>query len=149
MSHAQTMQRYGSTITLRLILAVAAVMAITACKPEEAPDDEVQARPVRTVEVIEKKLGKTVTLAGTVESQVQVDLAFRIGGRLEERAIGVGDTVEAGQLIARLDPSDEENGLRAAEASLPTSGVVAAIAFAVSTPTPGIDASRRLTSLCL
>jgi RND family efflux transporter MFP subunit len=112
------MQRSGSTITLRLILAVAAVMAITACKPEEAPDDEVQARPVRTVEVIEKTLGKTVTLAGTVESQVQVDLAFRIGGRLEERAIGVGDTVEAGQLIARLDPSDEENGLRAAEASL-------------------------------
>ena len=35
-----------------------------------------------------------------------------------ERAVDVGDTVEAGQLIARLDPSDEENALRAAEASL-------------------------------
>lgn len=35
-----------------------------------------------------------------------------------ERFINVGDTVREGQLIARLDPTDEENGLRAAEASL-------------------------------
>lgn len=118
MPHPQTMPISGSTAALRLIMVVAAVMAISACKPEEAPDDEVLSRPVRTVEVTEKTLGDTVTLAGTVESQMQVDLAFRIGGRLEERAFGVGDTVEAGQLIARLDPSDEENGLRAAEASL-------------------------------
>jgi RND family efflux transporter MFP subunit len=118
MPHPQMMQRSRSTATLRLIMVAVAVMVIAACKPEEAPDDEVQARPVRTVEVTEKTLGNTVTLAGTIESQVQVDLAFRIGGRLEDRLTAVGDHVEAGQLMARLDPSDEENGLRAAEASL-------------------------------
>ncbi len=59
-----------------------------------------------------------MSLAGTVESQVLVNLAFRIGGRLTERLVDVGDTVEPGQLLARLDPTDEENGLRAAEASL-------------------------------
>jgi membrane fusion protein, multidrug efflux system len=53
-----------------------------------------------------------------VESQVQADLGFRIGGRLTERLVQVGDVVEAGQLLARLDPTDEENGLRAAEANL-------------------------------
>jgi RND family efflux transporter MFP subunit len=35
-----------------------------------------------------------------------------------ERAVSVGDAVKVGQLIARLDATDEENGLRAAEASL-------------------------------
>jgi membrane fusion protein, multidrug efflux system len=34
----------------------------------------------------------------------------------------VGDTVEAGQRIAALDPMDEENALRAAEAALAASG---------------------------
>lgn len=47
-----------------------------------------------------------------------MNLAFRIGGRLTERRVDVGDTVEPGHLLARLDPTDEENGLRAAEASL-------------------------------
>jgi RND family efflux transporter MFP subunit len=47
-----------------------------------------------------------------------VDFGFRIGGRLLERLVGVGDTVEPGQVIARLDPSDEENALRGAEAGL-------------------------------
>ena len=62
--------------------------------------------------------GETVSLAGTVESQVQADLGFRIGGRLLERLVSVGDAVTAGQVMARLDPADEENGLRAAEANL-------------------------------
>jgi membrane fusion protein, multidrug efflux system len=59
-----------------------------------------------------------VAIAGTVESQVQADLGFRIGGRVLERLVNVGDVVTAGQPLAKLDPSDEENGLRAAEASL-------------------------------
>lgn len=83
---------------------------------EKAAEPDV--RPVRVVTVAESKSGETVQLAGTVESQIQVDLAFRAGGRMTDRLVNVGDMVEAGQLIARLDPADEENGLRAAEASL-------------------------------
>jgi len=71
------------------------------------------------VVTIEKsEAGQTVQLAGTVESQVEVDLGFRIGGRMVERAVNMGDVVKAGHLVARLDPTDEENGLRAAEANL-------------------------------
>jgi membrane fusion protein, multidrug efflux system len=90
---------------------------LTACVEEEAPA-EVDARPVRTITVEERQVGETVAIAGTVESQVQADLGFRIGGRVLERLVNVGDVVTAGQPLAKLDPSDEENGLRAAEASL-------------------------------
>lgn len=79
---------------------------------------EGDARPVRTVTVTQRDGAESVSLSGTVESQIEVDLAFRIGGRMTERLVGVGDTVNAAQLIARLDPTDEANGLRAAEASL-------------------------------
>ena len=89
---------------------------IASCSPE---NEEVVNEPrlVRTVTVEENQAGQTVQFAGTVESQIQVELAFRIGGRVVERLVNVGDAVKAGQRVARLDSSDEENGLRAAEAS--------------------------------
>jgi len=92
-------------------------LALAACsrESEEQPAD---IRPVRTTTVQEHKPTREVRFAGTVESQVQIDLSFRIAGRLMERLVNVGDTVTAGQLVARLDPADEENNLRAAEASL-------------------------------
>ncbi|HTW29357.1 MAG TPA: efflux RND transporter periplasmic adaptor subunit [Acetobacteraceae bacterium] len=45
-------------------------------------------------------------------------LAFRIGGRLLERPVHVGDLLKAGQLVGRLDPRDEQNAVRMAEAKL-------------------------------
>jgi RND family efflux transporter MFP subunit len=98
-------------------LAAGLVGVLAACDAEEEPAPA-EVRPVRVVTVAESDGGSVVSLAGTVESQVQVDLAFRIGGRMVERLVGVGDAVEAGQIIARLDPTDEENALRGAEASL-------------------------------
>jgi RND family efflux transporter MFP subunit len=73
---------------------------------------------VRVAVVEETSGGRVISLAGTVESQTLVNLAFRIGGRMTERLVDVGDTVAADQLVARLDPTDEENGLRSAEANL-------------------------------
>jgi membrane fusion protein, multidrug efflux system len=92
-------------------------LTLAGCVEEEAPT-EVEARPVRTITIAEQLVGETVTVAGTIESQVQVDLGFRIGGRLAERLVSVGDVVTAGQALAKLDPADEENGLRSAEANV-------------------------------
>ncbi len=98
-------------------LFLAMALGLSACiETEEAAPAE--ARPVRVVTVEERVTGDVVSLAGTVESQAQVDLGFRIGGRIVERTVDVGDQVEPGQVLARLDPTDEENGLRAAEAAL-------------------------------
>jgi RND family efflux transporter MFP subunit len=100
-----------------IMLAAGLAGSLAACDSEEDASAP-QVRPVRVVTVEERESGETVSLAGTVESRVQVDLAFRIGGRMTERLVNVGDTVASGQLVARLDPTDEENGLRAAEASV-------------------------------
>lgn len=96
--------------------AMALAGFLAACTAEK---EEVATAPrlVRVVTIEENKAGQTVQFAGTVESQVQVDLAFRIGGRVVERLVNVGDVVEGGQRLARLDASDEENGLRAAQAA--------------------------------
>lgn len=99
-------------------LAILAVFLLASCKTEEDTETELPVRPVRTATITEEAVGTSVTLAGTIESQVQVDLGFRIGGRMVERLVDVGDHIETDEVLARLDPSDEENGLRAAEANL-------------------------------
>jgi RND family efflux transporter MFP subunit len=53
--------------------------------------------------------GATVSqwsLAGEVKPRVEVRYGFRVGGRVVERKVEVGDRVEPGQLLARLDPQD-------------------------------------------
>ena len=102
---------------VRLAFMLGLVAFLASCKEtEEAAPAE--ARPVRVVTVEERTSGDEVSLAGTLESQVQVDLGFRIGGRVAERLVNVGEVVTAGQALAHLDPTDEQNGLTAAEASL-------------------------------
>jgi HlyD family secretion protein len=54
-------------------------------------------------------------LSGTIEV-TQVDLAFKIPGRLLERIVDEGDTVAAGQVIARLDDVDQKLQVARAEA---------------------------------
>ena len=96
---------------------MASLTLLVGCGAEEevaAPE----IRPVRVVSVQELSGGETVSLTGTIQAENEVNLAFRIGGRLIERLVNVGDQVEAGQVVARLDPEDDENALRAARAEL-------------------------------
>ena len=57
-------------------------------------------------------------LTGRIESANEAALGFRISGRMFERPVRVGDRVEAGQVIARLEPQNEMNALRSAQANL-------------------------------
>ena len=50
----------------------------------------------------------------TVMTVVGRYLAFEVPGQLIERPVNIGDEVEVGQVLARLDPRDYENELRAA-----------------------------------
>jgi RND family efflux transporter MFP subunit len=75
-------------------------------------------RPVRTVTVEKREAGTPVTLTGRIEAEDEVDLGFRISGRLLENSGRLGDRVETGQLLARLEPQNEMNQLRSAEANL-------------------------------
>jgi HlyD family secretion protein len=56
-------------------------------------------------------------LSGTIEV-TQVDLAFKIPGRLVERTVDEGDTVAAGQIVARLDAVDQKLQVARAEAEV-------------------------------
>jgi RND family efflux transporter MFP subunit len=73
---------------------------------------------VRAITIEARSDAGIVSLTGTVQAQTEINESFRIDGRLIERTVDVGDTVRVGQLIARLDPENEESGLQAARAGL-------------------------------
>ena len=102
----------------RITAATAAVAAATVAGCDEPAPPTPQARPVRTVTVQRRAEGQIVSLAGHVRARDQAGLAFRLDGRMIERPVNVGDALRAGQLVARLDPQDQQNALRSAQANL-------------------------------
>ncbi len=59
-----------------------------------------------------------ITLTGRIEAEDEVALAFRISGRLLENGGKLGDRVQPGQVVARLESQNELNTLRTAQANL-------------------------------
>jgi RND family efflux transporter MFP subunit len=102
----------------RLALWPVLLLGLLAACQREAAKPEPEIRPVRSLTIERLATGGTVTLTGTVQAQTEINQAFRIDGRLIERTVDIGDTVRPGQLIARLDPQNEEAGLQAARAQL-------------------------------
>jgi RND family efflux transporter MFP subunit len=100
-----------------LALAAFAALSLSACQPAaEAPPPEV--RPVRTITIGQGASAGMVALTGTVQAQNEVNLSFRIDGRMIERTVDIGDNVRPGQLIARLDPQNEESGVQTVRAQI-------------------------------
>ncbi|WP_427306121.1 efflux RND transporter periplasmic adaptor subunit [Cupriavidus sp. H39] len=99
-----------------LLVAVGSLLP-AACKHAEEPTAP-EVRPVRTIKIEQRAATSTVTLTGTVHAQSEISLSFRIDGRMTERRVKVGDTVKPGQLVARLDPQNEQSSLQGANAQL-------------------------------
>jgi membrane fusion protein, multidrug efflux system len=96
---------------------VALAMIVVSCE-QEADTVAPVIRPVRAITAAKREAGAPVTLTGRIEAEDEVTLAFRISGRLMENDGKLGDRIEAGQKVARLESQNERNTLRAAQASL-------------------------------
>jgi RND family efflux transporter MFP subunit len=75
-------------------------------------------RAVRTWVVGTAPAQAQLEFAAEVRPRVESRLGFRVQGKLVERPAQVGQTVRAGQLLARLDPQDLKLGQEAARAAL-------------------------------
>ncbi|WP_278407112.1 efflux RND transporter periplasmic adaptor subunit [Pseudomonas rhodesiae] len=71
---------------------------------------------VQTVEPAD--FAAAVTLTGDIQARVQTDLSFRVGGKIIQRMVDVGDRVSAKQVLARLDPKDLQTNVDSAQAQV-------------------------------
>lgn len=100
-----------------LIVAITGGLAIplSGCTPES------EATAIEEYQVITVQRGDItidMAAAGNLSYSLQEDLAFEMAGTVEEVLVEVGDSVEEGQVLARLDSSEWEDQLTAAENSL-------------------------------
>lgn len=95
---------------LRIVAAVGAVLALAACSGEAAPP------PV--VRVDRGLVATTVSASGSLVAITEQNLGFAEGGQLAEVLVSVGDRVQAGDVLARLENFDLEQALEQSRAQL-------------------------------
>jgi RND family efflux transporter MFP subunit len=99
--------------SFRLLTALLCTsLALSACgRGDDGAPAEPAVRPVRTVVVGDSSGSELRRFPGRVEATQQAELSFRVAGQLREVLVREGDRVEAGGVIARLDPTDFETAL--------------------------------------
>lgn len=108
-----------------MLLTAVAVAAAACGAPDSSPGSVAGNRPAvclrPTCEEVPVKRGNvtvSVSADGTVQFVNKVDLFFRAPGRVSSVDVGVGDTVQEGQVLATLGLSSLELGVAEATVSL-------------------------------
>ncbi len=104
-----------------LLAAFAPVLVLAACSKPPPPPEPVRA--VKTMVVQSASAGGSYEYAGEIRARVESRLSFRVGGKMTERIANLGDTVRAGQVLARLDPRDLRLGQDVAVAAVASAEV--------------------------
>lgn len=93
-----------------VVLAIAAMLGACSPKPAAPPVvPSVFVSPVRNDSGAAQRV-----LFGSVRPRVEAELSFRTGGKVTARLVELGQSVRAGQALARIDPADYELALQAA-----------------------------------
>jgi RND family efflux transporter MFP subunit len=120
--------------TLALVVGLAAVVGVTLWMlrdpaPEAPPGAPPQFRiPVTVVNPQVATVTEQVTVTGEVRAPDRAQIAFERGGRVLELNARLGDRVQAGAVLARLDDRVMEQQVKASEASLVQAREMAALA---------------------
>ncbi|WP_409517148.1 efflux RND transporter periplasmic adaptor subunit [Ensifer sp.] len=111
----QTRRRFSSGGTMVLLAAISLLLA--ACS-EEAEEAKPVVRPVKVIEIGDAGEARQMNYSGVIRARTEMNLGFRVGGKITERLVNVGDRVKSGDLIARIDATDYELSVKSAAANL-------------------------------
>jgi RND family efflux transporter MFP subunit len=105
-------------ITIGLLAGVLTVVLMGGWSSKPAVKDPRLQSP--RVEIFEAEAARASrrTFTGIVEARVQSDLGFRVGGKILERSVDMGQRVQKGQVLMRLDSADLKLLLAAQQANV-------------------------------
>ena len=93
-------------------------LLLAACFERAQPTVENTARPVQVVQVTLAPAQSARAYSGIIRPRREADIGFRAAGRIIARDVDLGARVQAGQTLARIDPTDLTLALRSATADL-------------------------------
>jgi len=102
--------------TSLFLLSLGLVALLSGCGEEKAEPKAHSRVFVQTVQPAD--FAAAVTLTGDIQARVQTDLSFRVGGKIIQRMVDVGDRVTAKQVLAKLDPKDLQTNVDSAQAQV-------------------------------
>ncbi|AZO31721.1 efflux RND transporter periplasmic adaptor subunit [Mesorhizobium sp. M1B.F.Ca.ET.045.04.1.1] len=118
MSLSNSILRRLSVAGLPVAGLVIAALGLAGCSQEKAAVVQEVIRPVKVVEIGEAQTTRQLDYSGSVRARTEMNLGFRIAGKVTERLVDIGQHVNEGDVLARVDPSDYELSVKSAEASL-------------------------------
>lgn len=71
-----------------------------------------------TAEVTRGTVRKTVMAAGVIEAASLVSVGAQVGGQVQSLPVELGQLIKAGDLVAQIDPEDQQTDLLRAQAAL-------------------------------
>ena len=93
------------------------LMISAGCSDQDKPTPAVS-RPVKVFRIENHAVAGARSFAGEVRARIETPLSFRVGGKLLERKVDVGDPVRKGQLLAKLDSNDYRLAVQGLKAQL-------------------------------
>ncbi|MDK4705167.1 efflux RND transporter periplasmic adaptor subunit [Rhizobium sp. CNPSo 4062] len=110
-----------TTNTLRTIAGAALFAAfglgLSGCNEKKEETAEV-VRPVKVVEIAEADTTRKLDYSGAVRARTEMNLGFRVNGKIVERKVDIGQRVKPGDVIARMDATDYILAVRRSQADL-------------------------------
>jgi membrane fusion protein, multidrug efflux system len=103
---------------LNAAIAIALLMSVLSACDDNSEGPVKRAAFVRTEIVQQRDRQISVTLTGAIQARFSADLSFRVSGRVLARLVDVGAHVNAGDVLARLDPAEQQADLGAATAAV-------------------------------
>jgi RND family efflux transporter MFP subunit len=103
---------------LRPLAALALLSLLAACTDQATSAIPKAERPVQIQRVAFAPQDASREFVGVVRARHETDLGFRVAGKIMTRSVNVGDTVHAGDVVARLDPQDLNLQMESAQAEL-------------------------------
>ena len=95
-----------------LLIALVPGLVVAGCrKPAGSGEAELSSAPVRVLAVVRKSRPATEDVVGTVRPKLSAVIEAKVTGRIEQMLVVPGQTVKAGERLARLDAHEIQSRL--------------------------------------
>src|SRR5690606_27902368 len=101
-------------IIISLIGLLVVLMVVAAIKARQKPKGE----PVETEKAALRDIRETVSASGKIFPETEVKISSDVSGEVVELYVEEGDSVKAGQVLARIDPEAYVSAVERAQASV-------------------------------